>query len=227
MWAAFGAAFLYAGISAFQLHQMKIATDKATISADAAKRSADTAVSELKLSHRPWVNVTVQAITPLVFNAQGMQITIRFRLKNIGNSPAIKTIINAKLETVWDEAPIIPAWKQLCEELKNGVLANLLGNTLFPGDYAQQNITFSISRPVIEASLEPHSRDLINLTIVGGIDYQFSFAAGHHQTRFIYDIRRTKPSLPTASFIIQPSIGTLPIEQIRISQHFPVGSEAD
>jgi hypothetical protein len=45
--------------------------------ADAAKSAADTAASELELTHRPWVYTDIEITKPLTFDSSGAQIEIK------------------------------------------------------------------------------------------------------------------------------------------------------
>ncbi len=84
---AFLAAAIYAGIAARQLKQMKIATEKAGIGAEAAKSAADTAATQLELAERPWISSDIAIASPFVFDKDGGHVTFQFALKNSGHSP--------------------------------------------------------------------------------------------------------------------------------------------
>lgn len=66
---------------------------QATISAKATQAVADTATNQLELSERPWVNADIGVDGPFIFNVNGGNITLKFRLLNSGHSPALGTVI--------------------------------------------------------------------------------------------------------------------------------------
>ena len=74
------------------------------------------------------------------------------------------------------------------------------GYTLFPEDVAAQpNMSLSLPKAEIERariSFEGHPGKNFLPMMVGCADYQFSTAANHHQTRFIYDILCLNPKEP-------------------------------
>jgi hypothetical protein len=81
-----------------QLRQMKKATEKAGISADAARSAANTAAQAFKVDQRPYLI----AVGPPVFlrspvPEKNIQANITF--KNIGKTPATRTINNCNLLT--------------------------------------------------------------------------------------------------------------------------------
>jgi hypothetical protein len=55
----------------------------------AAKASAGIALSQLRLSERPWIGITdTEVFAPLVFSGEKSQVSIRFEMKNSGTSIA-------------------------------------------------------------------------------------------------------------------------------------------
>ena len=187
--------------------------------------------AQLELEHRPWVAISPTIVTPLTFNREGLRITVRFLLKNVGNSPALKTIVSARLESTWDRTEILAKWKAVCTKLAEDSatsLPNLIGMSLFPGEYFQYDMTFTMTPQGIAASLDPKANQFLNLTIMGCADYQFSFADGHHQTRFLYDVKRYSASDPFL-MMIDSKAGTVPFEgdnRVTLFRHIPSGSEA-
>jgi hypothetical protein len=56
------------------------------------RKSADTAAKELEVSERPWLSIeNVTLDSPLIFDENGVEITIRFNIKNSGKTPAIRS----------------------------------------------------------------------------------------------------------------------------------------
>ncbi|HEV7673268.1 MAG TPA: hypothetical protein VGQ12_01930 [Candidatus Angelobacter sp.] len=190
---------------------------------DAGKQAGQ----QLELTHRPWVTITPVIVTPLTFDSDGLNITVRFLLKNVGNSPAMKVVVHPTLDYHWDKSAILARLKALCWSLMDGSapsLQSLVGFTLFPGDSTPDDFTFRMTHNEIAASVDTSAKKFIQLTIMGCVDYQFSFAEGHHQTPFIYDIKRYDASHANFFMMIDPSMGTLPVQgnnSVRLCQHIP------
>ena len=85
-WCAFGAAVIYAAITAFQWSEMRKATKAAT-------EAAHSAAQQLELSERPWVDADISIDGALVFDRDGAHIPLKIVLRNSGHSPAMHTAI--------------------------------------------------------------------------------------------------------------------------------------
>ena len=112
-WLAFIAAATYAGIAAFQLHQMgkanKVASDSFVqtmgemkaqtiaqqVAANAAKSAADTATKAMEIGNRPWIKIKHRIISPLTFDVAGRigspiaLMTVEDTIENVGQSVAL------------------------------------------------------------------------------------------------------------------------------------------
>jgi hypothetical protein len=76
----------------------------------------------------------------------------------------------------------------------------MLENTIFPEDQIAQSDGIDLPARYIDAALEERGhqpavfRGSITLALVACIDYQFSFAPGHHQTRYAFWVGVPGPS---------------------------------
>ena len=202
-----------------------------------ANRTVRAIEREMELSHRPWVKIRPEFITPLALQEGGdLIVTIRFHVENIGTSPAMRTIVEAELDPSWESSQVDINWKLFCDKPQSP-LAEKFGFTLFPGDSAYQDIGFRISSSTIDANLSPIAvARLLNLTLMGRAGYDFSFAKGFHKTPFAFDVRRFHPASPDAPFMISltelsaselvsvPPLKLFP--HIALSKDVPVNKEA-
>ncbi len=180
---------------------------------------------EMELSHRPWVSIRPEVISPLTIEGNQFYLTIRFHFGNVGNSPAMKTMLVATIDPSWDGEQVDANWRSYYDQ-PNKPIASKIGFTLFPGASSHQDIGLSIG---IDAgpSRIPEAPNLRNLTIMGRVEYEFSFAKGEHKTPFIYDLRRLQPGQPDALFLVDlgelKRDGSLPV---KLSQHLPLSEGA-
>lgn len=117
---------------------------------------------------------------------------------------------------------------------------------MFPGDEGFEDITVNMSRADIENTFKEYRAWLptlrssdgkgltpkeiqnsivlrrITATLTGCVDYEFTFASGHHQTGFRYDLSRIDLAHPNARFGFEPK-GTLPLTSLAVDT-FPRGS---
>ena len=87
-WLTFGAVFLYAGVTALQWREMRKATEKAGISADAAISAAKTADVTLKLSMRPYLVGSYKWTDDSTSPRPNASVTVDISFQNIGKTPA-------------------------------------------------------------------------------------------------------------------------------------------
>jgi hypothetical protein len=207
---------------------MERQTTATETAAQAAAIAAQTAAKQLELAHRPWVAGEIQAVTPLVFDADGMHLTLRLMLRNVGNSPAIKTVVTSNIASGWDESEIMPYMQSVSDKLKDGFLVETMGFTVFPGDKEiWSEMKIELTPEAVANSLDPQSHEFIMAAVLVVVDYQFSFTSGHHQTRYIFDLKRNNPVAPHLPLMIRPSDGFIAAEMLTLTYHIPRGSEAD
>lgn len=177
------------------LGEMKAQTSAQQIAADAAKREANIGTNQLELSERPWVSIKEISINePLRFDAKGALISTIHVLRNTGHSPGMHVKWKSQLMTVnWFKGintEISIAQDALCQRVRDS--SPLFENTIFPDDKITQSDGIDLPFKDIDAALkhresEPEPlRGTIELALVACIDYQFSFAPGHHQTKYVF-----------------------------------------
>jgi hypothetical protein len=86
-------------------------------------------------TERPWVKVDIEVAGPLFYDVNGVNVALRFRLKNIGHSPATHISINPRflapaggVERNFDPGAFE---KKIYDETKN-IPLDPSGYTLFP-----------------------------------------------------------------------------------------------
>jgi hypothetical protein len=179
----------------------------ARISAEAAKKSANVARDTLIVNNRPWMAVSISIGSDLTYDQQGdARVVIVFMLKNVGNSPAANVTVHAEIVPVFGDP--MPFQKELSDRAKlRPDSLNIDGVTLFPGETQ----THAHDLPITLASIQEYAQriaancgDEITKawsgtflpTLVGCVDYKFTFEEGHHQTGFILDLRRRDTATP-------------------------------
>jgi hypothetical protein len=158
-----------------------------------ARRAADAAENIFVATQRPWVKVSIDVGSPLVYDENGANLAFRFTLENIGNSPARNVWVEARLIAqgigVADE-PLSDArhiQRQLVAELK-GRGPSPYGFVLFPKDVAAQDIPFNI--PQDELTRITQRVDFMRIQLVGAVDYCSGLSAESHQTGFVVEVGR-------------------------------------
>ena len=136
--------FIYAVFTAL----IYCATKKA---ADAAKSAADTASKQLELAERPWVDTAIAIDGPLVWNVNGMNVTVKVATRNIGNSPAL-SVFSSPLLLVGANAENASNYRaHVCENADNATRHGDLGVALFPnGSPVERQYSTSIGNNEIE-----------------------------------------------------------------------------
>jgi hypothetical protein len=226
---------IFTGVLAFgglyQLSLLGRAEHIATETAQAAKQSADVAKDTLVATNRPWISVDIGIVSDLTYDAQGdARIEIKFDLKNVGKSPAANIVIDAEIVPIFGDAKSLQKTISDRNNARPPTLGDL-GITLFPGDERTMVINLPISRASIEASNKEvwglsgektvDKTDLVYFpTLLGCVDYKFTFSPGHHQTGFILNLRKRDWSHPNASLGFNVKDGTIIRNDLWLTQGF-------
>ncbi len=134
-----------AGIQAYASRRQSVNTEliaraaqrqaaTSTVASDAAKASADTAIKELELSERPWVDAQIVIDGPVEFNVNGVNVHLKFQLVNTGRSPALATHISPRMISMFSEGPAAAdVLQETCRD-QTRVVTQMphFGVTLFP-----------------------------------------------------------------------------------------------
>jgi hypothetical protein len=197
----------------------------AAIYAWIAYRQWETAEKTMIGTQRPWISVHVNLENGVKYDQKGVSIPVAYKIKNIGNSPAIGIWIDAEpvlgfgnMEEVIDEHRRILTNLRRTHQLG----APGFGHMLFPGEDFTKEVTFQITAEDIEkyqtkmAKLRKQdlgdrpaaNHDLgasypIFPNIVGCVFYGFSFDESIHKTGFIAQLYRADPLHPNSRFGIE------------------------
>ena len=211
-----------------QLDEMKSAGENTKRAADAAKISADVAKDTLIATNRPWVSVDISVASDLAYDEQGdARVVIKFILKNVGKSPATNVQILAEIPVVFGDARALQKAISDREKLRPAGLGNL-GVTLFPGETQIHTYNLPISRASIDAFNQKQAADhglpagstTFLPTLVGCVDYKFTFAEGHHQTGFILDLRKRDLTNSNLALGFDIKEGAIPAARLWLIQGF-------
>lgn len=196
--------------------------------ANAAKKSADIAEKTMVSAHRPWVSVRLDIGSGLTFNEQGGNIIIVFKMKNVGNSPAVGTRVNAKVILGFNPKDAIIEQKTMLATAQKypSPIANTFGQMLFPGEEFTQTISFTISHEAIKKN-EIENSGMTTPFIVGCVVYGFSFDESIHKTGVIGQVFRIDPLIPNSRLGIETMAGSVPENLLTLTHPFNFGGYAD
>lgn len=176
------------------------------------KRSVDNSAKEFIALNRAWISFEVEFSeyndahpSPIRFDDGGMYLTLKFKLRNVGNQPAFDVSPHYKI-CFSDRHPkeLGTLHKEFCEDIKNHNFP--LGFAIFPGDSEKIfYLTCSLSQSEIKANLEKKlamfernttaiSLPLISVIAIGCINYKSTLSVNnkYHQTGFAYHISATQ-----------------------------------
>ena len=193
------------------------------LSADAAEKSADAAVSQLEIAQRPWVDASVRIIGPLTFDANWVTISLRVALTNVGHSPAMAHIEPEFFVLNGRRSGGVLEIRRLCT---SPAATNFSGGEeiVFPGKTVEPNITYKPAANMgeVRESSDHFSGALIAELVVcvayrSGFDPRSSYYIGKS-----YYLRRNDPTVN--NFDIFPGVN-IPAEYILLLPD-PLGSVA-
>jgi hypothetical protein len=190
--------------------------------------SIKVAQKDFTATHRPWVSVDLAVASDLTYDTQGdAHIAINFTLKNTGHSPAANVSVEAAMFTPSQTRhDAIAAQNEMCGNVrKQAPTRGRLGHTIFPGDVFAVQLILPIPRKDIEAAIG-HSEESkwFAPTLIGCVDYKFTFEDGHHQTGFYADLHKHAPNNPANMF--NADEGSVPAAHIQLVHGF-IGGYAD
>jgi hypothetical protein len=220
-------------VAIIQIGHLIKAEQIATKSADAAKDSADIAKKTLIATQRPWLSVNLEIGSGLVFDDQGCRIVIKFRIKNVGNSPAVAVHI-------WSEIVLnneITNQKRVCAlygKDQIDLTQTFGGDIIFPND----EITYGINLPITRAAIDQARNEIaeahnipvdnfISPSVVGCVSYRFAFDGSLHKSGFIAGLSRLDPQHSCRRFAIDITAGDIPVHMLVLEKGFPIGWFAD
>ena len=186
------------------------------------KRTVDNSFAQFVTINRAWIHFEVAFSedydsshpSPIRFDGSGMHLTLKFTLKNIGNQPAFNVSTHWKICLMGShsERDLGILQKKLCDEAKNPIFFQ--GSTIFPGsekilfynsNLSQSEIDSDFKRQLQEMGEYATAVHLINVIVIGCIDYQTTIDSNqHHQTGFAYYIAATQGKNCDLSGILLP-----------------------
>jgi hypothetical protein len=183
---------------------------------------------QLAATQRPWVKVdSIGHVSPLVFEHGEGRIDLRVVVSNKGNSPGLRVRVDVKLVAsnqinLLQEQQVFAAARRRTaapNELRPELTSWPAGDTITFGVTAWLN---SIDMPRFKPLADNTPFPVTLLAIVGCVTYEFSFAAGFHQTGIIYDLHRIASGNAPASPVVGavPLDGTIPQHELNISLNF-------
>jgi hypothetical protein len=206
----------------------------------AMKRQADITETQLLASRRPWVDVDISIAGDWDYGAQGATISVRYKTKNYGTTPAEGVYIspNIVLWTGGGGIDVIAEQNKICEMGQRNPPINAIGGeVLFPGQESTENSGFHLSKEGIEKSLVAFANVSKNSTfifphIIGCVSYRFTFDGTVHKTPFIAQITRrgSIDSLDNSPDLrgIDTKLSKIPANMLSLRRMiFPGGSHAD
>jgi hypothetical protein len=186
------------------------------------KTASRIAENTLIAGQRAWIRAEVTlGDQPLTIDHNGISTAVSFKITNVGNTPAIHIVPHAWLFVPKSGGPFpLEEQESRCGEVRRQALGG--GFTLFPGETFPSSIgigTWSLQLNISKDDIDKLRASTPNggailLSVVGCIDYTFPIDQNtHHQTGFIYEFRKTGPSMisldegaiPVGNFYLQDS----------------------
>jgi hypothetical protein len=170
--------------------EMVTAANAASSSAEAAKKSAESAISEM----RPWLSVRIELTKALSFQ-NGARTEIYATVLNNGHSPALyvrfRPVLFFLAMKTWMNEEVRNKQSQVCgslEKIDNNGYGS--GNTIFPGDHFETRQVIGVSANEVTIALgSTKIPGMLGPIVVGCLDYQWNTTAReHHQTAVAYQL---------------------------------------
>ncbi len=171
-------------------------------------------------TQRPWVKVdSIRLASDLIFeNGEGW-IDLLVTVSNKGNSPGLRVRVDAKI-VARNQISLLEEQAAFAANFRTDPMPSEFRPeiTSWPGDQIEfrtrawmNSLDMRRFKPLANNTPFPISL----LTIVGCVDYEFSFSPGHHQTGLIYDLHL----LPQFSRWDQQIAGAVPLEGRTPKEH--------
>lgn len=188
-----------------QLKEMRKATRATQVAAQAAKKSADTAASQLELTERPWMDASLIITGPLTIDQDGAHLSAQITLENVGHSPAVKGDVQVKMFANFLEHPDSrKVREELCKEVEGASAQPLndkrqflqtwfLGKQLPPTNYRLSINKADLNKAAIDIPRSmfpdaPPKDQVFNANIVFCVAYFSSFGETQYHTGYIWQV---------------------------------------
>lgn len=126
---------------------MKASIAVAEKAAKAAIASASVAEKTLIATDRPWIIIEHDVAGPLVFGADTITATVRFRLRNVGKSPATNVLLYSAMHSDCGVAKIEVSQSILGHSPATGAFLGW-GQVIYPGCFIERERELELSRQV-------------------------------------------------------------------------------
>jgi hypothetical protein len=205
------------------------ATDKA---ANAARDAADTGRDTLIASNRPWLDVDISIVGPLMFDSAGAHLEANIITSNLGHSPAIHVAKGQEFIQVIAGSP--NPWQEIkrrCQSAdgQSALPANRgVTQTIFPGKPQSEHWNLTLSLTEMSKEIIPGERlPFIYPAIVWCVAYGADFSKSTHHTGYAWNVLRSAPQLRGGIGLIDPSAGNVPAGQLLAEKYPFIGPFAD
>jgi hypothetical protein len=154
-------------------------------------------LTAMREDQRPWVSTPDAPDSDLTFSDDGAFLRIHHSFKNWGKSPALNVTGYAEMRMRPSPEWAFAREHEICSGLKvrkitrpDGRKADIAeGFTIFPTDHIEPTYNTVMFPPeVLLWRRQPRNEESPLPTVIGCVDYIFSYDGSHHSTGFIYEI---------------------------------------
>lgn len=165
-------------------------------SADAAKRAAETSASQLEMAQRPWIEPDVALNSGVTFDESGGQVEFLNTLKNIGNTPAIRTF---EEQEIYLSSPARLSVEKERDRFCAQVRPTGIGHTIFPrGQPYRERVLLHIPQSDIDG-IQADFKKAYGVTnrflpayLISCFAYNSTFNAKVYYSTTVHDLVRTQ-----------------------------------
>jgi len=207
-------------------------------SADAAKSASETSAKQLEMAERPWISLNFTVRSGLSFKNGEGRIIIGMIPNNVGHSVAAGVEYELRFIVPFLERPDPASIRdRLCQDLEGRSALphnKRFHQTWFPGQQPEVIINLPISAKDIHAGMVDIPRSLFpdsppkptNIwpILIACVAYRPSFVNVRYSTGYIIDLLHVDPS--TWQPVLMIPTGEIPLNGLRLQQHFGVGTTA-
>ncbi|WP_191057851.1 hypothetical protein [Geminicoccus harenae] len=171
--------------------------------------------------NRPWLSVKIELIGPLRWEADGLTLPVRFFIRNLGRTPALRAGIAPLFCCMTGTTEPVKRHAEFCDGFRSGM--GDIGTTIFPEDEYIVDWTVLMTNEDSEQSRSYFKKfynvDRISISpcLMGCVFYTSFQKNEFYQTGFMYDIQ-SRPRNGTAE--ISRDHGDVPMDYLMLRRHF-------
>src|ERR1017187_1808446 len=172
-------------------------------------------------SQRPWISVRTALASPLTYDENGAQITLKIEVKNVGQMPAMGVFIFPAIYIDSVPGKLSPPAERarMCEQMRK---IRQIGQAIFPGEPAVYHMAISAPVSDVEAGCATIFKDKAaearmfgaKIIVVVGYGTALDKDASYH-TAAIYDLHRREPGRGDEPFSLK--METTPLERLQLN----------